>query len=476
MANNNIDDAIRLDPNQTVPIYRQLYQRFREAMMDGRLAPGTRVPSMRSLASELNVSRGTVELAYQLLISEGYLFPRGPAGTIVSPRLPFSSAESSEASNGALLAAQPASPIAIPPLRLGLPALDAFPTKSWTRLTLEKLRSQTEADLHYPPAAGHPALREALVSYLGVSRGIACRPEQIIITTGYRDTLGLICQTLLKPGDVGWFEEPGYFIARERLLAEGMQLMPVKVDAAGLDVDAGRREAEQARFAVVTPTHQSPTGVTLTLERRRSLLAWASQQQAWIIEDDYDSEFRYQGYPVPTLKSLDRNDRVLYTGTFSKVLFPGLRLAYLVVPTSEIPRFHTVLARLGYGCPGLSQSVVAEFIVAGHFARHLKRMRTLYCQRRELLHEALVHHLGRRFHIDLQAGGMHLLAQLPDGSNDTHIARRSHEAGLGGHALSEWYLGQSKRSGLLLSFTNLKDADLADDLMQKLARIVGTAC
>ncbi|GHB34350.1 MocR-like pyridoxine biosynthesis transcription factor PdxR [Salinicola rhizosphaerae] len=476
MASTSIGDSVRPDPHQATPIYRQLYQRFRAAMLDGRLAPGARVPSVRSLASELNLSRGTVELAYQLLVSEGYLLPRGPAGTIVSPRLPRSPVVASEAATKTPSSVQPTAGALSPPppLRLGLPSLDAFPAKSWTRLTLEQLRAQAEADLHYPPAAGHPVLREALVSYLGVSRGIVCRPEQIVITNGYRDALGLICQTLLAPEDLGWFEEPGYFIARERLLAAGMRLAPVKVDAGGLDVKAGCREAEQARFAVVTPTHQSPTGVTLTLERRRALLAWASRRQAWIIEDDYDSEFRYRGHPIPALKSLDHDDRVLYTGTFSKVLFPGLRLAYLVVPTTEIARFHAVLARLGHGCPNLSQSVVAEFMAAGHFARHLKRMRALYRQRRELLHEALVRHLGGSVHINLQAGGMHLLAELPEVSNDAIIARRARESGLGGHALSEWYLGRPQRSGLLLSFTNLKDARQTDDLMRRLARIVET--
>nr|CDQ34186.1 HTH-type transcriptional regulatory protein GabR [Virgibacillus halodenitrificans] len=462
---------LRPDRTQNVPVYRQLYQRLREAMTDGRLPPGQRVPSVRSLASELNLSRGTVELAYQLLVSEGYFLPRGPAGTIVSPHMPESTrpAATSETATG-----QEPKPGLAPPLpfQLGLPALDAFPNKLWTRLTHRRLRAQTSTELNYPPPTGHPALKRALVTYLGVSRGIACQPEQILITDSYRDTLGLICRALLKPGDSGWFEEPGYLMARERLLDEGMHLTPVSVDAEGLNVEEGASRATGARFAVVTPTHQSPTGVTMTLARRQALLAWASRENAWIIEDDYDSEYRYHGHPVPALKSLDHDGRVLYAGTFSKVLFPAIKLAYLVVPLSQVAIFQQAMQRLGHGCPTLTQAVVTDFIEEGHFARHLKRMRALYKVRREHLRQALEHHLGDRIHIDLQAGGMHLLARLPDETDDVTIANRAVSAGLGGHALSAWTLTPARRSGLLLSFTNVTDAAHADALAARLATLM----
>ncbi|OLO05862.1 PLP-dependent aminotransferase family protein [Salinicola socius] len=462
---------LRLDRTQNVPIYRQLYQRLREAMTDGRLPPGKRVPSVRSLASELNLSRGTVELAYQLLVSEGYFLPRGPAGTIVSPHLPDATgpAATLEAATG-----QEPKPDLEPPLpfQLGLPALDAFPDKLWTRLTHRRLRAQTSAELNYPPPTGHPALKRALVSYLGVSRGIACQPEQIFITDSYRDTLGLICRALLKPGDSGWFEEPGYVMARERLLNDGMHLTPVGVDAEGLNVEEGDSRAAQARFAVVTPTHQSPTGVTMTLARRQALLGWACREDAWVIEDDYDSEYRYHGHPVPALKSLDHDGRVLYAGTFSKVLFPAIKLAYLVVPLSQVAIFQRAMRRLSHGCPTLTQAVVADFIDEGHFARHLKRMRALYKERRENLRQTLEHHLGDRIHIDLQAGGMHLLARLPDGTDDVAIANRAASAGLGGHALSEWSLIPTRQSGLLLSFTNVTDTAHADALAARLAALM----
>ncbi|WIX32385.1 PLP-dependent aminotransferase family protein [Salinicola sp. JS01] len=462
---------LRLDRTQSVPIYRQLYQRLREAMTDGRLPPGKRVPSVRSLASELNLSRGTVELAYQLLVSEGYLLPRGPAGTIVSPHLPDFTGP---APTPDTMADQAPEPDLEPPLpfQLGLPALDAFPHKLWARLTQRRLRAQSSAELNYPPPTGHPALKRALVSYLGVSRGIACQPEQIFITDSYRDTLGLICRALLAPGDSGWFEEPGYVMARERLLGAGMLLNPVSVDADGLNVEEGCSRTTQARFAVVTPTHQSPTGVTMPLARRRALLAWAKREEAWIIEDDYDSEYRYRGQPEPALKSLDGDERVLYTGTFSKVLFPAIKLAYLVVPRAQVATFQRTMQGLGHGAPTLSQAVVTDFIEEGHFARHLKRMRALYQVRREHLSQALEHHLGDRVQLDLQAGGMHLLARLPDDADDVALANRAVSAGLGGHALSSWYLSSAKESGLLLSFTNVTDAAHADELAARLAALM----
>src|SRR5690606_18417073 len=222
------------------------------------------------------------------------------------------------------------------PFQLGLPALDAFPRKTWSRLAGRTMRSLETTAMTYPDPAGYEPLRRAIATYLGISRGIACSPEQVFVTTGYLGALELVCDGVLKTVDLGWYEDPGYILARQFLERTGMRLEPVPVDEEGLNVATGQRRAPHARFAVVTPTHQSPLGVALSLPRRLELLEWANQRQAWIIEDDYDSEFRYHGRPLPALKSLDRDGRVLYTGTFSKVLFPGLRLAYLVVPVSQI--------------------------------------------------------------------------------------------------------------------------------------------
>ncbi|WP_219723016.1 PLP-dependent aminotransferase family protein [Xanthomonas arboricola] len=316
-------------------MFLQLYWRYRNAIAQGGLRPGNRVPSVRSLASEVGVARGTVEKAYELLVSEGYLLTRGPAGTVVSPMAgsvgagrrqrhpPPRAAPSLDTSSAGVLSR---------PFQLGVPAFDAFPCKVWKRLAGRHLRSLETAAMGYPEAAGYEPLRRAIANYLVSARGVACTYEQVFVTAGYPGALDLICRTLLKTGDVGWYEDPGYLFARQFLQRSGMQLQPVSVDEEGLNVGEGLKQNPAARFAVVTPAHQSPTGVALSLPRRLQLLDWASQANGWVIEDDYDSEFRYHGRPLPALGSLDDNDRVLYTGSFSKVLFPGLRLAYLVVP------------------------------------------------------------------------------------------------------------------------------------------------
>ncbi len=418
-----------LDRSQTAPIYRQLYQRFRESIADGRLRPGDRVPAVRALAAELNLARGTVEAAYQLLIGEGYLTARGAAGTIVTPQLAPVSAPTQRAPVAPTTYQAThagTSPLA---LQMGLPALDAFPRKLWTRLAGRQLRQAGVEGLVYPDARGYAPLRAAIASYLGISRGISCHPEQIFVCAGYRACLDLISHTLMRPGATCWLEEPGYFMARSALLEAGAQLVPVPVDDQGLDVAQGIARAPEAGFAVVTPTHQSPLGVSLSLPRRLALLDWANRQGSWIIEDDYDSEYRYQGKPLPALKSLDQQGRVLYTGTFSKVLFPGLRLAYLVVPTEQTPAFARQADRLHNHCPHLQQATVAAFLNEGHFARHLNKMRGLYARRRQWLVEALHQALGGRLQIDPQAGGMHVVAGLGEG-DDVQIAQRARGRGL----------------------------------------------
>ncbi|MGC7402825.1 PLP-dependent aminotransferase family protein [Pandoraea pneumonica] len=464
---------------QDAPIYLQLYRRYRDAIATAKLRPGERVPSVRSLASELNLARGTVELAYQMLTSEGYFTSRGAAGTFVSPRLESLGEPTHTPAPAAAVAAQHASPsasaIAMPrPFQLGLPALDAFPRKTWSRLAGRNARAMDTAALIYPDIAGYDPLRRAIATYLGISRGIACTHEQVFVTAGHPGTLELVCRALLQSGDTGWYEDPGYLIGRHLLERAGMRLAPVPVDEEGLEVAAGRKRAADARFAVVTPTHQSPTGVTLSLPRRLELLEWASQREAWIVEDDYDSEFRYHGRPLPALKSLDRDDRVLYTGTFSKVLFPGLRLAYLVVPASQIERFRETARHLPGPGSILLQATVADFMTQGHFARHLRKMRALYAQRRGFLVEALTHVFDGDLMVAPQAGGIHALASLPRGRDDKALAAAAQQRGLAVQAVSQWQMrrasgaGLAARSGLLIGFTNIVTRDMATRLCEQL--------
>lgn len=462
------------------PIYLQLYRRFREAIAEGRLKPGDRVPSVRSLASALNLARGTVELAYQMLAGEGYFVARGAAGTVVSPRLAHLP-EAVAADTGKPAADAPARvdvrPAGILPFQLGLPALDAFPRKTWARLAGSSLRMLDIASMTYPDPAGHEPLRRAIAGYLGISRGIACSHEQVFITGGYRGALGLVCQALLKPGDTGWYEDPGYIFARQYLERAGMHLAPVPVDAEGLDVAWGVRHADQARFAVVTPTHQSPMGVAMSLPRRLELLEWANRRRAWIVEDDYDSEFRYHGRPLPALKSLDAGGRVLYTGTFSKVLFPGLRLAYLVVPADQAGRFREALAHVPGPGSILPQAMVAAFMEHGHFARHLRKMRVLYATRRGYLADALAQTMAGHVHVQPQAGGIHVLAHLRAGLDDRSIASAAAAAGLAVNALSDWRLPGAPpagppHGGLLMGFANFANAADALAAVRRLAGVM----
>ena len=312
---------ITLDPGEPGPLYLQIATRLRSAIATGALSAGTRLPSARSLSAQLGVARGTVDAAYDLLAGEGAVEPRGAAGTVISVLVNGLAKVPAQRALG--LARPRVAPLPAPlPFQRGLPALDAFPRKLWSALTAKAARALSEADLAYPDVCGSLALREEIVAYLGLARGIACAPHQVLITTGYQGALTLVRQVLLRPGDPVWVEDPGHPQASQALEVSGASLVPVPVDAEGMRVAAGVAAGPRAKLAVVTATHQSPLGVTLSLPRRMALLAWAEEARAWVLEDDYDSEFRYTGPIPPSLKSLDRGERVLFAGSFSKTLFP----------------------------------------------------------------------------------------------------------------------------------------------------------
>jgi GntR family transcriptional regulator/MocR family aminotransferase len=306
-----------------------------------------------------------------------------------------------------------------------------------------------------------------------MSRGIDCSPAQVFVTSGYRHTMQLICQSLLKAGDRAWVEDPGYPPTRELLGHLHIDAIPVPVDADGMVVAEGVHRAPHARAAVVTPAHQSPMCVTLSLPRRQALLDWAVQNDAWIVEDDYDGEYRYVSRPLPALKSLDRDGRVLYAGTFSKVLFPGLRLAYLVVPESQVGRFEQVSEAFA-GCPQLTQAIVTAFIREGHFSRHIQRMRKLYAERRRATIAGLEHVLGEHVRIDSPPGGMHLILRLQGRQPDRQLVARMRAEGLHGEALTNWTAGEDGASGLLLNFTNVDSQATAEKLGRRILALIGT--
>jgi GntR family transcriptional regulator/MocR family aminotransferase len=394
---------------------------------------------------------------------------RGAAGTVVSPALPGPGHATPDPAAPNPAASHVWHDGAAPrPLQLGLPALDAFPRKAWARIAAHELRRGDAGTFSYPHPHGHHGLRERIATYLGISRGVPCQPDQVFITAGYRASLELILRAVAEPGGRMWFEDPGYFLASGFLRDAGVALVSVPVDEHGLDVAAGVARAPDARLALVTPANQSPLGVTLSLERRIALLDWAQGAGSWIVEDDYDSEFRYQGRPLPALKSIDRADRVLYCGTFSKVMFPGLRLAYLVVPRSLVDRFAQVSAHLNAGAPVLYQAALAEFIGAGHFFRHLKKMRGLYAERRLLAARVMGEVCGDRLAIDPRPGGLHMLARLPAHVDDAAVARRARIDGLGVQCLSQCYQQAAAMPGLMFGFANIASAAQARELALRL--------
>ncbi|MBW8771629.1 MAG: PLP-dependent aminotransferase family protein [Gemmatimonadetes bacterium] len=355
-----------LDPAAEAPLYRQVYEGLRDAILSGRLARGARLPSTRALAADLGVARNTVLLAFEQLRSEGYLYGRRGGGSRAREVVPdalLTVARPARASaakgartraiaptlsmRGRMLVEVGATLIRPPgphtPFELGVPAIDAFPMRRWAQLAGRRWR-RGDVDLGELDPAGEPALRAAIASYVGAARGVRCTPDQVLVVNGAQQALHLVSQVLLDPGDDVWIEEPGYVGARVAFLAAGARLVPVRVDDEGLDVAEGMRMAPRARLAYVTPSHQFPLGVVMSASRRLQLLGWAGASGAWILEDDYDAEFRYRGRPLPALQGLEaeqpgRRAHVLYAGTFSKTLVSGLRLGYMIVPDGLVDAF-----------------------------------------------------------------------------------------------------------------------------------------
>ncbi|WP_434639172.1 PLP-dependent aminotransferase family protein [Klebsiella sp. I138] len=439
-----------------VPHYQRIARQLKSAIERGELAPGSRLPASRVYAQELGVSRATVENAWGELVAQGWLERRGQAGTFVSERLSPQRAVAPRFPVGH----EPTTPL---PFQLGLPALDLFPRGLWARVMGRRLRTQTRFDLAPGDPCGEMILRRAIVDYLRLSRSIECLPEQVLVTGSYAASMRLILRTLAQPGQHIWMEDPGFPLIRPGVIQEGVIIDPVPVDEEGMDVAWAQRHYPQAHFALLTPAHQSPLGVALSLTRRRQLLAWAAQRHAWIIEDDYDSEFRYRGKPLPPLKSLDAPQRVIYAGTFSKSLFPALHAAWLVVPLPQVAAFRQQAELMSCSVPTLWQQTLADFIHQGHFWRHLKKMRTCYAQRRQWLESAL---LAQGFGVVAQLGGIQLVITV--NGDDRELALKARQAGLAAQALSDWRMHSRGEGGLLVSFTNLTSMEMATEVVRQL--------
>jgi GntR family transcriptional regulator/MocR family aminotransferase len=477
------------------PLFRQIYRRLREAVLGGALAPGARLPSTRTLAAELGVSRNTVVAAIEELAAEGYVEARVGAGTFVAAALPE-----------ALLAPRaPAGPPAVPspvpspvpaanpvpilpapalgpageeaepilPFRPGVPAYDRFPIALWRRLQSRRWRSAGAAELHYGPSAGWAPLRAAIASYLGAARGVRCEPGQVLVLSSTQAAIDLCARLLLAPGEAAWVEEPGYAGAREALARAGARTVPVPVDAEGLDVAAGRLVAPGARLAYVTPSCQYPLNATLSLRRRIELLAWAREAGAWVVEDDYDSEYRYAGRPLAALQGLDvpGAERVVYLGTFSKVLFPGLRLAYLVAPGALVGPLADLRRLVDDHSPLLAQMALRDFMEEGHFTAHLRRMRLLYAERQAALVEAARRHLAGAVEVEPAPAGMQLVGRLGPGLRDAEVADAARALGVATVPLSRCHAGPPRHNGLVLGYSGFAP-DRLDRAARALARAV----
>jgi GntR family transcriptional regulator/MocR family aminotransferase len=458
-----------LDPDAGAPLYRQLHGTLRDAILGGRLTPGERLPSSRALSKHLGCSRNTVTEAYDLLTAEGYLEGRIGAGSYVSrafaegwvhnrPTLPREQKEAGpprlSRAGRALMEINSGSGLGFDAPRRDTVGPDpaAFPFDAWARALARAWRRPDPDRAFRGDPMGYGPLREAVADYLRKVRALDCGAEQVMITSGAQHALDLVARLLLDPGDAVWMEDPSYRGARAALSAAGAKAIPVPVDNDGFDAARAAELAPDARAAMVTPSHQFPLGVTMSLARRMKLLEWAAAGERWIVEDDYDSEFRYTGRPIPALQGLDRARRVIYAGTFSKAMFPGLRLGYLVLPPGLVEPFRTARLLLDGHTATVGQLALAEFIADGHFPAHLRRMRVLYGRRRDVM----LHHLRDRLAPFLAGppgeAGMHLLAHLRDGLDDTAIARRAAEIEIACQPLSAYYTGPNRHCGLVLGF------------------------
>jgi GntR family transcriptional regulator/MocR family aminotransferase len=442
---------IEVVPQAALALHEQLYEGLRHQIVSGRLRPGSRVASTRTLASEVGVSRFTVVTAIERLLAEGYLLSRRGLGTFVANVLPEQLMRPARVTRrrhdaaGTVTLAPPLShrgralsavvitgprfarsePRAFRPRR---GALDIFPFSTWARLLRRQWRTYDHQLLDYGDPGGYGPLREAIAAHISVARGVTCAARQVIVTSGGQQAFDILFRLLLDPGDRAWIEEPGYLDVRAALVGAGAQLVSVPVDGHGLDVDEGIRRAPDARLAVVSPSHQYPTGVTLSATRRAALLDWARTSGAWLVEDDYDSYFRYRGRPLSALQRFDDDGaraadvapRVLYVGTFSKTMFPSLRLGFCIVPESLVDAVENARAVADRNSPIADQAALAAFIADGHYDRHLRRLKQTYQERYEAMHASFTRRLQGAVTLSVASAGTHLLGWL-----DRDIAGRS---------------------------------------------------
>jgi GntR family transcriptional regulator/MocR family aminotransferase len=485
---------IMLNENSALPLYRQIYEAIRDAILSGNLRPTAPLPATRLLSKELGISRMTVINAYDQLFAEGYLEAKIGAGTFVAAHLPeeflqTSSFERREHQENSLAhkvnfsdygknLAQNSESIlrhngksSLLPFEHGVPGTEEFPFDVWAKIAQRWQKKPPASILSYGDALGFRPLREAIAAHLASARGVLCKVDQIIVTNGTQQALDLIGRIFLTKTTDVYIEDPGYLGARDIFAATGARLVPVPIDEEGFDLQTARKLSRRARLVYVTPSQQYPLGVTMSLARRLKLLEWARDRDAFVIEDDYNSEYRYGGRPLASLQGLDRDGRVIYLGTFSKTIFPALRLGYLVVPANLIEVFAAARALTDLHSPSLEQAVLAEFINERHYARHIRRMRGIYEGRQRILVEEVRKNLKGMLEVAHAEAGMHLIGWLPRGIDDRDVSRRAAEANLKIAPLSAYCIRQTLRGGMLLGYTAFNERQIKQGV-KKLARVL----
>ncbi|WP_434582684.1 PLP-dependent aminotransferase family protein [Klebsiella sp. R390] len=480
---------VRLQEESDPLLHKRLYNAVRRSILDGSLPPHSRLPPSRDLAGELGVSRNTILTTYEQLLAEGYVISRKGSGTFVA-KIGHDASHSADKTdvNSSTPAPTPhlsrrgqrllthvsASPRQWGAFIPGVPDVNAFPHPLFSKIQARISRRPKPERLSYSCNGGTPELQQALVDYLRVSRGVHCQADQILITEGIHQAIDLVTRMLCDNGDLAWVEEPSYWGIRHVLGMNDVRIEPVTVDANGLCPPETVEEAPHLIF--VTPSHQYPLGAVMTLARRQRLLALARQHGSWIVEDDYDSEFRFSGQPIPALQGLVADAPVVYIGTFSKTLYPGLRLGYVVLPRPLIGDLKNAHAELYRGGHSLIQMALAEFINAGHYSAHIRRMRLLYSRRRACLTELIQRYCNPQALSDFSDNaGLHLILNLPDEADDVAIAKMANARHILVRPLSRYYLTAQRKKGLLMGFASLPETQM-EPAFQVLLECLQTLC
>jgi GntR family transcriptional regulator / MocR family aminotransferase len=468
---------IEMDRNAPITLFQQLDRALRKLILNGTLGAGQQLPSTRQLAHDIEVSRITVKNVYEQLIAEGYIYSRSGSGTFVADDLApdtyrqIRRSRKRRRTSGFVLPDQ-CRHIArsksstrqgeTRPFRPGVPAMDVFPTRIWSKYWADAITQGTDADFGYGPAGGSPRLKAAIAAHLKDARGVICDPEQVVLTSGSQQAFVLIALTLLNRGDTVWYENPGHIAGRDAMQLMGAKIYPTPIDKEGIDVSFAQENHPKAALIFTTPSHQHPLGNTMSLIRRLALLAYAQENRTWVIEDDYDSEFRFKGQPLPALQAMDNLGSVLYVGTFSKSIYPAIRLGYVIVPHALVDVFCEGQGLLGQGASALTQSVVARFIEEGRLSEHIRKLRNVFRKRRDILMDELLSQCQGVLEPVPTEAGMHLIAWLNEGVEDTRAHAALLQAGVDSLPVSVYNLLPDQRSGLVLGFSGAKPGEIPD--------------